>query len=96
MRPTIAVFRANELLVTSFASILRKPEFQAALDALRDLGTPREFSPPDGVSFTEWNSHQNARREGFNQALDALVSLGTPNKPRKTDRDFMPDLVKED
>lgn len=96
MRTTIEVFRASEILVTSFAALLRKPEFRTAIDALRELGTPREFAPPAGVSFTEWNSHQNARREGFNQALDALLSLGKPIKPRKTDRDLMPDLVKED
>lgn len=92
MKITVEKFRQNEALCSSFADLLAKPEMAAALEALRDLGCPREISPPNGTGFTEWNSHQNARREGFFQALEALLALGVPVRPRKTDADLMPNL----
>lgn len=92
---TIESFRSNEVLTTAFAEILRKPEMRAALEALRDLGCPREIAPPVNTGFAEWNSHQNTRREGFHHALDALVALGTPLVRRKADSDLMPNLEPE-
>jgi hypothetical protein len=93
---TIETFRSSEVLTTSFADLLKRPEMLAALEALRDLGAPRETAAPTGVGFTEWNSHQNARREGFHHALDALVALGTALPRRKADSDLMPNLEPED
>jgi hypothetical protein len=95
MKISVEKFRQNEPLCSSFAELLSRPEMQVALDALRDLGCPREIAPPNGVGFAEWNSHQNARREGFYHALDALLALGTPLKARKTDADLMPNLELE-
>lgn len=89
---TIETFRSNEVLTISFAELLKRPEMLAALGALRDLGAPRETAPPSGVGFSEWNSHQNARREGFHHALDALEALGTPIPKRKADSELMPNL----
>jgi hypothetical protein len=93
---TIETFRSSEVLTTSFADLLKRPEMTAALEALRDLGCPRETAPPAGVGFGEWNSHQNARREGFHLALDSLVALGTAIPRRKADSDLMPNLEPED
>lgn len=93
---TIEQFRSNEVLVTSFASLLKTNEFQIALAIVRDLGTPREVGVPDGVSFAEWNSHQNARREGYHQALDSFLALGSPLPKRRSDRDLMPSLEAEE
>jgi hypothetical protein len=95
MRITVEKFRQNEALCSSFAELLEKPEMRVALEAIRDLGFPREIAPPAGVGFTEWNSHQNARREGYFQALEALLALGVPVRPRKTDADLMPNLEVE-
>lgn len=93
---TIDTFRSSEVLTAAFADLLKRPEMLAALEALRDLGCPREISPPSGVGFSEWNSHQNARREGYFHALDALEALAVPIKPRKGDGDLMPSLEPED
>ena len=93
---TTEQFRSNEVLVTSFASLIKSNEFQIALDIVRDLGTPREVGVPDGVSFAEWNSHQNARREGYHQALDSCLALGSPMPQRRSDRDLMPSLEPEE
>jgi hypothetical protein len=92
---TVDSFRSSEALTSSFAEILKKPEMVAALQALRDLGCPRETAPPKDVGFAEWNSHQNARREGFHHALDALIALGRPLKLRKSDSDLLPSLEPE-
>lgn len=88
-------FRQNEALCSSFSEILKKPEMRMAITALRELGSPREIAPPNGVGFTEWNSHQNTRREGYHHALDALLALGTPIRVRKTDAELMPNLEVE-
>jgi hypothetical protein len=96
MKITVEVFRQNEALCASFADLLAKPEMKVAIEALRDLGCPREIAPPKEVGFSEWNSHQNARREGFFHALDALLALGIPMRPRKNDTELMPNLVSED
>ena len=93
---TIETFRSSEVLTGAFAELLKTPEMKAAVEALRNLGCPREIAPPAGVGFSEWNSHQNARFEGFNQAIDALLALGVPMKPRKSDSDLMPNLEPED
>ena len=92
---TVDQFRQNEALCSSFAAILKSPEMRMAVDALRDLGSPREIAPPKDVGFTEWNSHQNTRREGFHHALDALLALGTPLRIRKTDSELMPNLEED-
>lgn len=89
---TIETFRSSEVLTTSFAELLKRPEMNAALEALRDLGCPRETAPPNGVGFAEWNSHQNARREGFHLALDSFVALGTALPKRRPDNELMPNL----
>lgn len=93
---TIETFRSSEVLTSAFADLLKRPEMKAAIEALRQLGCPREIAPPTGVGFSEWNSHQNTRFEGFNQAIDALLALGVPIKPRKSDSDLMPNLEPED
>jgi hypothetical protein len=93
---TIETFRSSEVLTSAFAELLKTPEMKAAVEALRNLGCPREIAPPTGVGFSEWNSHQNARFEGFNHAIDALLALGVPMKPRKSDSDLMPNLEPED
>jgi|APGre2960657373_1045057.scaffolds.fasta_scaffold157894_2 hypothetical protein len=93
---TIEQFRGNEVMVTSFASLLKTNEFQVALAIVRELGIPRETGAPAGATFAEWNSHQNTRREGFHLALDSLLALGTPTPKRRNDRDLMPSLSKED
>ena len=98
MKTTIAEFRANEALQTAYNHTLKSPEFQLGLDTIRYAYSPVSMVPPAGVSYVEWNSHQNARREGFFEALSMIELLGTPIQKRDTtpDKRLMPSLVDED
>jgi hypothetical protein len=88
-------FRKNEHLRTAMLESLAQGHMKMALAILRDLGTPREFSPPAGVDFMAFNAMQNARREGFYHALDALEGLATAPSKTLTTKDLMRDLAPE-
>ena len=98
MKITIADFRANEALQSSYQHTIKTPEFQHGLDAIRNDYAPVAMVPPAGVDYSVWNSHQNARREGFFEALAMIELLAVPviKREDKPDRRLMPSLVDEE
>jgi ankyrin repeat protein len=92
---TATDFRKNEMLRTALHETLNQNHVKMALAILRDIGEPREITPPPGISFMEFNATQNTRREGYFQALSALETLAVlPSKAPST-RDIMPSLLPE-
>jgi len=95
---TILDFRSNEALVTVFSQLIKAPEFELAINTIKDAYLPISSEPPKGVSFETWNSHQNTRREGFYEAIRLIELMAKPVSKQKeiSTRGLMPSLVNED
>jgi len=72
---TLKDWNRREDFRSSWKSFYASETGKALKEVLTHLGLPVPTMPPQNVSFSEWNSSLNARREGYFEAVRLLSAL---------------------